>query len=103
MVDWNGDPRPAYCALTKQPIATCHGLDVSRDCGGPGKGNCGGTASSSTAVCCAKCSNEDDAYYAAQVGSATCAQAAASFCGDVDYSRGSVESMYLGSCVVAPY
>jgi hypothetical protein len=40
MVDWNGAPRPAFCALANLPESECTGDDVSRDCGGVGKGNC---------------------------------------------------------------
>jgi hypothetical protein len=45
MVDWNGAPRPAYCALTRQgdDLTTCNGMSYSRDCGGVGKDHCGGS------------------------------------------------------------
>jgi hypothetical protein len=40
MVDWNGAPRPAFCALANLPESQCTGMDVSRDCGGVGRGHC---------------------------------------------------------------
>jgi hypothetical protein len=37
MVDWNGAPRPSFCALANLARSQCTGSIVSRDCGGPGK------------------------------------------------------------------
>jgi hypothetical protein len=40
MADWNGVPRPSFCALAKLPISQCTGGLHARDCGGPGRGGC---------------------------------------------------------------
>jgi hypothetical protein len=52
-------------------------------------------------VCCAVCSNlGGQAYYAAEISGASCAEAAATFCAFDD--RGSVVSYEVGTCPIAP-
>jgi hypothetical protein len=101
LVDWNGLPRPAFYALTNVAFSTSWSASVSRDCGGPGRGNCTPVvASGATGLCCALCSNETQAYYAAEEPGMTCVQAATLFC--AFNNRGTyVSSNPSGSCPLA--
>ncbi len=52
LVDANGNPRPAYCALTRQDASHCDGQTFSRDCGGPGINGCSPAASAAPPETC---------------------------------------------------
>lgn len=96
MVDWNGQPRPAFYALVDRSDAY-PGVSVSRDCGGPGKDHCEASG------CCALCSKDAETYATytppATLGG-TCAASAATFC--AARGKGSVQYASAGSCNPVP-